>query len=164
MSHSLKKSGKFVLTSHAKERIRIRVGIDALEAQITWVNEAIAKAGEVVTQGNKHTVYKTDAFEFVCDGLRVITIQPAANEQTFVKQLGSTLAKEVRKLLAPQERMLRKAEIQVAELTLNFLKARNPKTKKLISERLIEATDEKQRISDEVFAIRKAAKQYGVEI
>ena len=153
----------YVLTAHAKDRIRQRVGIVALEAQQAWVNELITKSTTAYPQGEK-TVYKTDLFEIVCDGIRVVTVKPVENVVTYTDKISGTLTKEIRKLLIPQERLLRKAEIKITELTLNFLKARNPKTKKLISERLIEATDEKQQIIDEVFAIKKAAKQYGVEI
>lgn len=153
----------FGLTEHAKERIRQRIGITGTEAQLAWITEIITKATSKYPQGNK-TVYRTESFEVVCDDRLVITVKPVENVANYTQLLGGMVAKEVRKALIPQERLLRKAEIRVAELTLNYLKARNPRTKELISERLVEATDEKQRVMDEVYAIKKAARQYGVEV
>lgn len=153
----------YFITSHAKDRIRQRVGIDGDEAQQAWVKAKINRAESKLPQDNK-TVYNVGSFEIICDGLRVVTVKPVDNVTQYASKLSGVVAKEIRKLLVPQERLLRKAEINVVELTLNFLKARNPKTKEIISGRLAEATDEKQRIADEVFAIKKAAKQYGVEI
>lgn len=163
VADAFKSAGKFILTDHAKERIRQRIGITGNEAQVAWVNELITKSDDSYKQGNKK-VYCTERFEVVCDGIRVITIKPVDNVRNYADSIGGVVSKEIRKLLTPQERLLRKAEIKVVELTLNYLKARNPRTKALINERLVEATDEKQRIHDEVFAIKKAAKQFGVEV
>lgn len=161
---TFQKTGKFTLTTHAKERIRQRVGIEALDAQVAWANETIAKAGEIDAKLEGRVGYKTESFEIICAGLKVITVNPVANSQTYLTKLSGVLTKEVRKMIVPHERLLRKAEIRVAELTLNYLKARNPKTKRMINERLVEATDEKQRLTDEVYAMRKAAERYGVEV
>lgn len=160
---TFQKSGKFTLTKHASDRIRQRIGIADTGAQTAWVNESIAKAGEINTVGN-YTTYTSDSFASICDGLKVVTIKPVANTKTYLKTLGGAVTKEVQKMLVPHERLLRKAEIKVAELTLNYLKARNPNTKKMINKRLVEATDEKQLLVDEVYAIKKAAGRYGVEV
>jgi hypothetical protein len=67
-------------------------------------------------------------------------------------------------LLTVHRRALRKAEINVVQLTLNFLKAKNPKIKDTIQARLTRAADEKARIEYEVKAIEIAARKYGVEV
>lgn len=158
---ALKKTGKFTLTSHAKDRLRQRLGIESSEAQTSWANETIATSQDVKAQGNK-TVYVSESYEIVCDGLRVITVKPVDNVYSYVSKFKSVLKRETTKLLTPKERLLRKAEVKVAELTLNYLKAKNPNTKAIINERLVSATDEKQRLADEIYAIKKAAGQYGV--
>lgn len=156
-----KKSGKFTLTQHAKDRIRQRTGIEANDAKIAWVNEQIAKSHETIEQGNK-TIFQTEHFEIVCDGLRVVTVKPREQQKSYVEAINEMITKQITNLLAPKERLFRKAEIKVAELTLNFLKARNPNTKSLINERLVAATDERQRIAYDIKALKLAAEKYGV--
>lgn len=163
MSGLLKNSGKFTLTAHAKERIRQRIGVDALDAQLAWANEAIASAKETITEGHQ-TIYVTESYRIVCDGLRVVTVSPYANTESYAERIGSAVKREARKLIEPQQRLLRKAEIAVAELNLNYLKARNPLIKEKINKRLVSASDERQRLNDELYAMKQAAKRYGAEV
>lgn len=153
----------FSLTKHAQERIRQRAGIDADSAQLAWAEQSISESTHKYKQG-RQTVYVTKNHEIICDGYTVVTIKPVDNDRKYVNKFGIAVANEARKIVLANERLLRKAEIKVAELTLNMLKARNPRTKELISGRLVEATDEKQRLADEIYAIKKAAGQYGVEV
>lgn len=162
---NLKNSGKFVLTAHAKERIRQRVGISATEAALAWVNEAIAASTEFFEdKGRKHHHFLTDTYDIVCDNLRVVTVKPRENHNDYVSKFGGLLQKEVDKLLTIQHRELRKAEIKVAELTLNFLKAKSPKVRSTIQRNLTKATDERAKLEDEIKAIEIAAKRYGVTV
>jgi hypothetical protein len=160
---AFQKSGKFTLTSHAKERIRQRVGVDSVEAALAWVNENIASATTCNVEGNK-THYLTEAFDIVCDGLRVVTIKPVDNHTDYLTKFNAVLTKEATKLLTKYRRELRKAEITVAECTLNYLKAKSPKVKQSIQRRLTEATDVRAKISDEIRAVEIAAERYGVEV
>lgn len=155
------RSGKFTLTSHAKERIRQRVGIDSVEAAIAWVNESIASATESYAQGDK-SHYVTEAFDIVCAGLKVITLKPTNNHVDYVTKFGEVLTKEATKLLTKYRRELRKAEIAVAEHSLNFLKAKNPRIKEGINRRLTEATDVRAKLTDEIRAVEIAAERYGI--
>lgn len=159
----IQKSGKFTLTSHAKERIRQRVGIDSVDAALAWANENIAKAAEVYAQGNK-THYVTEAFDIVCAGLKVVTIQPTNNHVDYLAKFNEVLTKEAAKLLKKYRRELRKAEISVAEFTLNYLKAKNPKIKAALQQKLTQATDMKAKLADEIRAIENAAERYGVSV
>lgn len=155
-------ASEYILSDHATERIRQRVGIESAEVATAWVSEQIKKATRKFNDGHK-THFISEAIEIVTDGLQVITVKPAKNDRSYLDRLGAVVAKEVTKLLTKRERELRKAEIVIAEHTLNRLKARNPKTRALIEERLVKAIDEKQRITDDIYAVKKAARQYGVD-
>ena len=153
----------FILTKHATERIRQRVGIESIEVATAWINEQIAKASRKYNEGT-NTHFVSESIEVVTNGLRVITVKPSENDRSYLDKLGEVVAKEVTKMLTKKERDLRKAEIVIAEHTLNRLKARNPNTRALIERRLIRAIDDKQRIMDEIYAVKKAAAQYGVSV
>lgn len=160
---ALKSAGRYILTDHAKERIRQRVGITSEEAAISWIASQVQVASSKKQVGNK-THYMTDIFEIILDGVKIITVKQAESSNEYLTKFNEVLAKEAVKLISTYSRTLRKAEIAVAEAQLNFLRAKNPKTKALISERLTEATDWKCTVEDEIKAIKKAAKQYGVEV
>lgn len=153
----------YVLTNHAAERIRQRIGIDSEEIATAWVVEHITKASKVIVEGNKK-YHETGSYEIITDGPRVVTVKPRTIVPSYVDKLGALLTKEVAKLMTHKERELRKAEITVAEHTLNRLKARNPNTRELIQTRLSDAINVRQRIKDDIYAMTKAAEQYGVDV
>lgn len=164
MANALSNAGltsTFVLSDHAKTRIRQRLGIESTEVATQWASDNIARATEKITRGST-THYISDAFEIIADGLSVITVKPVRKERSYLERLGGVVEKEVLKMIADKEVALRRIEIVIAEHTLNQLKVRNPKTKSLIGRRLMESIDIKQRHSDELYAIKKAAGQYGV--
>lgn len=160
----IQKSGKFALTKHAGEKVRQRVGIESLEVATAWVNEEIAKAGEYSQESSKRFAYITDAFKIVCAGLSVITVIPTDNHVDYLAKFGEIVTKEATKLLTKYRREFRKAEIEVAEYTLNFLKAKNPKIKGNLQQKLTQATDDKAKLADEIRAIEIAAERYGVSV
>jgi hypothetical protein len=161
MTDALVKAGQFILTNHARERIRQRVGITSDSAAIAWVADQVKNAINVKHDGGKMH-YLTDAFEIVCDGARVVTVKPAEFANKYLSEFKSVLIRETTKLLTKYERELRKAEIAVAEAQLNFLKARNPKIKEIIQRKLTDAIDYKAAVEDEIKAIKIAASRYGV--
>lgn len=163
MGDALKRAGSYVLTDHAKDRIRQRIGILSEDAQLAWVETQVKKASHRKQDGHK-THYTAGSFEIVCDGVKVVTVKPTEQSNEYLTKFNDVIAKETRKLLTQYGRELRKAEISVAETQLNFLRARNPKTKALISERLTKAIDWKCALEDEIKKIRKAAERYGVQI
>lgn len=163
MAQAIQTAGKYVLSSHAKERIRQRAGITSEEVAITWVAEQVKSAVSTKTDGEK-VHYITDLFEIVLAGAKVITILPTDNNNEYLTKISEVVSKEVTKVLTKQGRLLRKAEISVAEAQLNYLRAKNPNTKALISERLTEAVDRKASIEDEIYAVEVAAKRYGVSV
>ena len=152
----------FTLTDHAKERIRQRIGITAEGAAIAWVSAKVESASKTKRDGRK-THYITEAFEIVCEGLKVVTVMPTDITNRYLTKLGDVITKEVTKLIAEHNKELRKADIAIAEAQLNFLKARNPRTKEVIQAKLVSACDCKVLIEDEIKMIRKAAGRYGVE-
>jgi hypothetical protein len=154
------------VSSHAMERIRQRFGIDTLAAAITWVSEKIRTGDYIGLQQKGRKVYRNGDAELILgeDGHTIVTVKFSDGESQYVEQLSEVVRKEVDKLLSIKERAFRKAEIEVAEITLNMLKARNPKTKESIGRKLTKAIDDKANIHTEIILIRKAAEQYGVGI
>ncbi|KMK75417.1 hypothetical protein [Alkalihalobacillus pseudalcaliphilus] len=154
----------YILTSHAKERIRQRYGIESVQVATNWANDLIAKAQRKFKRDGK-THYVVGGREFICDDneRRVITVKPNDANNQYVTKLNGILRKEIIKILTLQSRTLNKAEIEVAQLTLNFHKARNPKTKASIQAKLTHAIDAKNNVEDEVTALKKAVEYYGLE-
>lgn len=163
IANALAQTGQFILTDHARERIRQRVGIVADSAAIAWVAEQVRRATETKRDGSK-THYTTDLFEIILDGAKVVTVKPSEHSNGYISKFNEVLTKEATKLLATYRRELHKAEIAVAEAQLNFLKARNPKVKATIQRRLTDAADYKATIEDEIKAVEKAAARYGVTV
>ncbi|MEK4178520.1 hypothetical protein NSQ61_02840 [Aeribacillus sp. FSL K6-1121] len=162
LGDAMKQVGLLVLTDHAKERIRQRVGIISESVAVSWVSDVISQATETKRDGNK-THYITDTFEIICDGVRVVTVKPAEQANQYFGMFRELLTKEASKLLTAYKRELRKAEIAVAEAQLNLLKARNPHTKERIKTKLTDAIDYKALVEDEIKKIELAAKRFGVE-
>lgn len=155
--------GRLSLSEHARERIRQRVGIIADDAAIAWVSDVIKNAKQEKRQGRK-VHYFTDIFEVIIDGITIVTVKPTESSNGYIAKFNDLITSETRKLTAAYRRELRKAEIAVAEAQLNYLKARNPKTKDSIGKKLTEAIDKKALISDKIKAVEIAAKRYGVDV
>src|SRR5699024_133632 len=141
---------------------RQRVGITSKDAAIAWVAETVKKATTTKKEGHI-TQYITEMFDIVCDGMKVVTVKPNESQNSYLDKFNDVVTKEATKMLAKYRRELRKAEIAVAEEQLNFLKAKNPKIKSNINERMTEAIDKKVDIEDEIRAVELAARRYGVE-
>lgn len=155
------KLGTYILSDHARERIRQRLGITAETAAISWVKRAVQNSSSTKIDGNK-THYFTDVFEIILDGAKVVTVKPKESANPYLTKFKSVIEKEANKLRTKYERELRKAEIEVAQITLNLLRAKNPKTKASIERKLTEAVDYKALIEDELKAISKASERYGI--
>ena len=152
---------EYYLTSHAKERLRQRYGIVSKDVAISWINDKISQGKFLRNDGNKK-IYRAPGVEIVLDKLRVVTVKPLYEEAPIMDRLKTVIEKEVSKLIASKELEFRKAEISVAELTLNMLKARNPKIKDDLRRKLTKAIDYKENIQTEIISIKKAAEHYGV--
>lgn len=163
MTNALQTAGKYVLTDHAKERIRQRIGITAEDAAVAWIKESISNAIKTKDNGRK-THYFSEMYEIICEGVKVITVKPAETSNNYLTKMNEVLTKEVAKLLDKYRRELRKADIEVAQNQLNYLRARNPNTKAIIKRRLADAVDVKALVEDEIRAIEIAARKYGVEV
>jgi hypothetical protein len=153
------------LTSHARERLRQRVGITSDDAGIAWVKESIKNAkGVEIEDESGLPVFLTENMKIVMDGEKIVTVKPHKKDNPYIKGIAENITKEVSKLVDDYGRKLRKAEIEVAECQLNFLKARNPNTKARISEKLSEAVRKKSEIENEITMIKYAGKRYGVDV
>lgn len=163
LAEAFKEAGKYILSDHAKERIRQRIGLTTDESSIAWVRNTINNAYQSKQDGHK-THYVTEAYEVICDGMKVVTIKPTDSSNEYLTKINDVVSKEITKLLTKYRRELRKADIGIAEHQLNFLRAKNPNTKDVIGSKLTDSIDWKAAIEDEIKAIKFAAKRYGVEI
>jgi|SRR5690625_2786612 len=156
-------SEKWILTKHAKERIEQRLGIMSDDIALSWVSEAIKGTKTVEKEGDKNH-YITDTFRIICDGFRVVTVIPKEDTNEYIDKFNYLVGKEYQKQLVKKERELRKAEIEVYEKQLNYLKAKNPNTIDLISKQIVQAIDLKKKISDSIQHLKQAAQRYGIEV
>lgn len=154
---------EYILTSHGRERIRERLGIATDSAAVAWVREAVDNAKDSWKQGGK-TVYLSKNYEIVLDGNKVVTVKPTDASNMYLGKIDALLKRHITKQLAQLEREFRKKEITVAEAQLNYLKARNPKTKEAIRLKLSEAVSEKAAVSGEIDSLKFAGRRHGVEV
>lgn len=161
ISEAFLQAGEFMLSKHAKERIRQRIGIASEQSALAWVQDAVRTAKGTRVSGHQ-THYLTDAFEIICDGVKVVTVKQTDSSNEYLTKFSEVISKEAGKLLSKYQQELRKADIEVAQLNLNFLRAKNPNTKAIISERMTEAIDYKAMIEDEIGSIKYASRRYGV--
>lgn len=157
---------KLFITEHAQDRLRQRFGLDSLKAMYSWVSAKKLDGKFVRKQPDGRKVYAWGDVElfFSPNESTLISVVDTGLTKRLVAQFGSSLAKEARKLLIVKEREYRKIEISVAEITLNMLKARNPKIKTKLNDKLTIVNDRKENLLSEIKSIRLAAKEYGVEV
>ncbi|GGP13482.1 MULTISPECIES: hypothetical protein [Oceanobacillus] len=156
-------NGIITLTSHAKERLRQRIGIEDIDAGIAWVRTNIERSKRKQNRGHQ-THYFTDAYVIVMDGDKVVTVKPSFEANEHSKRLESLIEKEARKFLRLKKAELKKISIAVLETQINFLKAKNPNTIRSITEKLTKLTDEKANLETDIVAMKRAAEGFGVEV
>ena len=130
-------------TTHAINRARIRYGIEPAEAA-EWINDCMRNATMIGRDGTRHgnPIYESE------EGVRFV-INP--NNNTVITVLGDTatdflrpaLERELRKLNRFYTRSIRQSELEYAhalrelsDMAINRARARNPKTRELIAERM----------------------------
>lgn len=137
---------KYVPSKHALERARLRYGVDPKRFN-EWINELMSKAKYVASNGMNGLTYAVDELRIVIDdkSKTVITIHDEPTT-AFIRPI---LERELRKLNRLHTRSIRKLELEYAkklqehaEMVMNRAKARNPKTRQLISKRIQSKQDE----------------------
>lgn len=155
----------YVCTKHALNRTRERFGIGDKVAANQWATRQINSADKSFWKDGKKHFIKGNV-EFVTSEKRIITIQE--NNETsankFVRELSEVLVKEIKRNMTMYKRKMNAVEIEIAQLNLNRLKARNPKIKALVQERMFEAMERKEEIAKDVLSLEYSAKHYGVEV
>ena len=142
---------KYTPTLHAIERARLRFGIPS-ESVTEWINAIMADAKYIAANGKNRLIYESEPgdVQIVVDGNThaVITIHHAVRTDF----LRPALDREIRKLkregtrkVRATERRLAEAYAQLAELSMNYAKARNPNTRELIDGRI---RDKEAQIND----------------
>lgn len=153
----------YYITSHAKDRLRQRFGIESIDVAMKWIHDKLT-AATLHRMDHHKEIYRVANIEIVMDGTRVVTVKPLYGETPIMQRIKNVVDKEVGRTLLAKEREFRKAEIQVAEITLNMLKARNPRIKESLKRKLTIANDYKANIETEIVGIKKAAEHYGVSV
>ncbi len=151
---------------HAQKRIRQRFGLNTLQSMVSWARAKKIDGKLNHVQGDGRRVYRWGDVELVFspNEKTLLTVKDLAINKRYEELLGSTVVKEARKLLVGKERAFRKAEINEAQIRLNMLKTRNPKYKAKLNDMLTKATDEKDKLLDEITVIKNTVKKYGVEV
>lgn len=157
---------KLIVMKHAQDRIRQRFGIESVSTMKSWATAKVNDGKLVRVQPDGRKVYQWGKIELIVtgDGKALVTVKDLEDLQTYAERFAGAVEKESRKALLRTERAFRKAEIHVAEITLNMLKARNPKIKASLNEKLTKADDYKEKLKTEIHVIKKAAKEHGVEL
>lgn len=154
------------VSPHAQERIRQRFNISALREMQQWATEKVKDANLISTGPDGRKIFRWGSVDLIVsnDENVLITVLDQAIPKSYADKFKDVVTKQVRKELLAKEREFRKAEINVAEITLNMLKARNPKIKTMLNDKLTKANDYKENLLVEIKSIRQAAQQYGVQI
>lgn len=150
------KQAKYQPTKHAMERAQLRFGIDP-DKCTKWVNDLMSRAKYIASSGAKGLVYQADNVRIVVDETTkaIITI----HDELKADFLRPVLEREKRKLHRLYTPQIRRQELEYAEalqeladMAVNRAKARNPKTRELIAERM---TSKRAEISEIVRSIER---------
>lgn len=131
---------KYIPTRHAIDRARIRFGINA-EHVTDWINAIMEDAKFVSHNGRNGLIYESEDVRIIIDETTnaVITVHHALSTSF----LRPALEREKRKIDRIYTRQKRALELQYAEalrdlseMAINRARARNPKTRELIADRM----------------------------
>lgn len=130
------------MTSHALERARLRLGVQADKA-LTWINDLMKKAKYISAQGDHRLIYENGDVRIIVDTRNnmVVTVHHALR-MDFLKP---SLEREIRKLKREYTKSIRTSERHLSnhyrklgEQMKNYANARNPQTRELIGNRIEE--------------------------
>lgn len=133
---------KYMPTSHAIERARLRFGIPS-EAVTEWINEIMEDAKYIAAQGKSRLLFESEDgdIRIIVDRNThaVITVHHAIRTDF----LRPALEREIRKIKRETTRKIRLTERNLAdqyqklgEQMANYSNARNPQTRELIGNRI----------------------------
>jgi len=158
---------KYSLTRHAKKRVIERLGVISEQA-INHVNQLMQTAylqGHTKGRHGFCRVYdhpKTKTRLIVandCDKIITVYKFPESVDKTGIRTdfLRPLLEREKRKIDRHYTRAIRKLELQYAEnlreladMAINRARARNPKTRELIAERMADRREEGERLTEKI--------------
>ena len=134
---------KYQPTTHAINRARLRYGIEPAQV-VDWINENMRDAKVVGRDGSRkgNPIYETvEGILMVIDDSTNAVITVLGDISTDF--LRPALERELRKINRFYTRSIRQAELDYAEnlrelsdMAINRARARNPKTRELITERM----------------------------
>src|SRR5690625_5057816 len=137
-------------TKHAIERAQLRFGIDP-DKCARWVNQLMREAKYIASNGANGLVYQADNIRIIVDGVTdaIITV----HDELRADFLRPILKREKRKLHRLYTPKIRRKELEYAEalqelanMAVNRAKARNPKTRETIAEKMMDKRADISRI------------------
>lgn len=157
----------YIPTAHAIERARIRFGIDVTEAR-DWFSNIMSKAIYVSSNDKGQAIYENSGTRIIVDERKSTIVTVYSELKTDF--LLPALERELRKIKRYYTRTTRELELAYAELlreigdmAINRARARNPKTRELIAERMADKQEqadvlvrEIERLNDEKQAKERA--------
>lgn len=133
---------KYRATTHAINRAVLRFGIEA-EHVSKWINKLMDGAKLINRRQRGLLEYLSDGVRLVVDGKDNVVVTLYSEVSTSF--LRPVLDRELRKMERGHTRLIRQIELdkamslrKYADMAINYAKARNPKTRELISERMAE--------------------------
>ena len=162
-----KSCGQYTLTRHAWERVQQRYNITDKTAADQFISQKINRGKKTKTEGDKTYYVEGNTEIIVGSANKVITIYESIHEihrSEFLSKVSKSIEKEAKKFIAKYSGEIRKIDIEIAEFNLNRLKARNPKTKQLITDRLMDAMQRKDDVIYRMKYVKESARDYGVDL
>lgn len=157
---------KFTPTTHAIDRAQARFGI-ASDKVSEWVTDKMINAKYIASSGADNcSIYESDEIRFVINEVTnmVVTIHHAISTDF----LAPVIERERRRLYREHTRQTRSVELayanalrELSDMAINRARARNPKTRELISQRM---TDKQAEISSFVGEIERLTGEYDARV
>lgn len=161
------KTSQVNLTNHGFERFLKRVGTSKKrEHALDWVTRALNSGSYSRTQEDGCVEYKYKEFSVIVDkNLNVVTIKSIEDEgwesiketQTDItRYISNKLKKEAHPLTQSKKKLL----IEVHEAKVRQIRARSPKVKSIIQDKIEELERDINLIDDKLEGIEKKARKY----
>lgn len=157
-------------TAHAIERAKLRFGVEVEKAR-EWINDKMRNAQYLTTNEKGQVIYGSDGIRLVADDEQAVIVTVYNELKTDF--LAPMLGREKRKLKRYYTKVIREKELQyaeflrdIADLAINRAKARNPKTRELIAERI---ADKQKQVNEIILLIERLndewkAKERAIEV
>jgi hypothetical protein len=147
---------KYTARPHAVDRALLRFNISTEQAEY-WFNQLMETARHIGNCDNgKREIYDHKGKRIIVQGNEIITVFTVA-DLPFGGKISSLVERELKRAKKAFEKRTKEISIQIAEenvkqatLTLNLLRAKSPKVKRSIQEKLNEITEQISQLTIEL--------------